>query len=134
MTRPDLVPALKAADADSDGKRQFWGRNLIVAGQVALSLVLLAVAASLVQGFRGELAGGPGFRTDHLFLTSFDTQLAHYSEKQTRRFYEICCEKRVPRRACDSAALVSNVADGRIRQYRDCRGRLRVAARQEGAP
>jgi len=43
VTRPDLVPALKAADADSGGKHRLWGRNLIVSGQVALSLVLLAV-------------------------------------------------------------------------------------------
>jgi hypothetical protein len=42
---------------------------------------VFAVAASPVQGFRDELTAGPGFRTDHLFLTSFDTQLAHYSDK-----------------------------------------------------
>ncbi len=73
-TRPDLVPALKAADADSAGKRRLWGRNSIVAGQVALSLVLLVISAVLLEGFRGELSQGPGFRTNHLYLTSFDTQ------------------------------------------------------------
>ena len=30
-TRPNLVPALKAADADSGGQRRLWGRNTIVA-------------------------------------------------------------------------------------------------------
>ena len=60
----------------------------IVSGQVALSLVLLAVSAALVQGFRGELTEGPGFRTDRLFLNSFDTQLIHYSADQTRTFYD----------------------------------------------
>jgi macrolide transport system ATP-binding/permease protein len=109
VTRPDLVPALKAADSDSDGKRKFWGRNLIVASQVALSLVLLSVAASLVQGFRGELAGGPGFRTDHLFLTTFDTQLAHYSQKQTVAFFESLLRKTRSAPGVHSAALVSNV-------------------------
>lgn len=110
VTRPDLVPALKAADAYvGGGKRHLWGRNLIVSSQVALSLVLLAVAASLVQGFRDELTGGPGFRTDHLFLTSFDTQLVHYSEKRTRRFFDDLLERTRSAPGVRSAALVSNV-------------------------
>jgi predicted permease len=109
VTRPDLVPALKAADADSGGKRRFWGRNTMVAAQVALSLVLLAVAASLVQGFRGELSQGPGFRTDRVFLTSFDTQLAHYSEEQTQRFYDDLLRKARSAPGVRSAALVSQV-------------------------
>jgi hypothetical protein len=46
--------AIPSADADS-GKRRFWGRNTMVAGQVALSLVLLVVSAVLVEGFRHEL-------------------------------------------------------------------------------
>jgi len=107
VTRPDLVPALKAADADSGGKRRVWGRNTMVAAQVALSLVLLAVAAALVQGFRGELAQGPGFRTDHLFLTSFDPQLAHYSEKQTQQFYDDLLRETRSAPGVRSAALAS---------------------------
>ena len=87
-TRPDLVTALKAADADSGGKMRFWGRNTIVAGQVTLSLVLLVISAVLLQGFREQLVQGPGFRTDRLFLNSFQTQLAHYSEEQSAAFYK----------------------------------------------
>ena len=50
-TRLDLVPALKAIDADSSGRKRLWGRNLIVAGQVALSLVLLVVSAVSGRAF-----------------------------------------------------------------------------------
>ena len=109
VTRPDLVRALKAADADSGGKRRLWGRNLIVASQVALSLVLLAVSAALVQGFRGELLQGPGFRVDRLFLTSFDTQLVRYSEDQSRRFYDDLLRQTRSAPGVRSAALVSDV-------------------------
>ena len=109
VTHPDLVPALKAADADSAGRRRLGGRNLIVAGQVALSLVLLAVSAALLQGFRGELTEGPGFRTDHLFLVSFDTQLVSYSEDQTRRFYDELLRRTRSAPGVRSAALVSSV-------------------------
>ncbi|HTU47196.1 MAG TPA: ABC transporter permease [Bryobacteraceae bacterium] len=106
-THPDLVPALKATDADSTGHRRLWGRNLIVAGQVALSLVLLVVSAVLVQGFDSQLAQGPGFRTDHLFLTSFDTQLVRYSNDQTRRFYKELLDRTRSAPGVKSAALTS---------------------------
>ncbi len=106
-TRPDLVSSLKAADADSAGKRRFWGRNLIVVGQVALSLVLLIVSAVLLQGFRDQLTQGPGFRTDHLFLTSFDTQLVHYSDDQTRHFYKELLDRTRAAPGVKSAALTS---------------------------
>jgi predicted permease len=108
-TRPDLVRSLKAADADSGGKKRFWGRNAIVAGQVALSLVLLVISAVLLQGFRDQLSQGPGFRTERLFLTSFETQLAHYSEDQTSRFYENLLERTRSAPGVRSAALTSAV-------------------------
>ena len=108
-TRLNLVPALKSADADSGGRRRFRGRNLIVAGQVALSLVLLIVSAVLLQGFRDELQQGPGFRTNHLWLTSFDTQPVHYTDEQNRRFYKDLLEKTRLAPGVRSAALMSGV-------------------------
>ncbi len=108
-TRLDLVSALKAADADSAGKRRLWGRNSIVVGQVALSLVLLIVSAVLLQGFRGELQQGPGFRTDHLWLTSFDTGPVHYTDDQTRRFYKDLLDKTRQAPGVRSAALISGI-------------------------
>ena len=106
-TRPDLVKSLKAADADSGGKQRFWGRNTIVAGQVALSLVLLVVSAVMLQGFREQLTQGPGFRTDHLFLTSFETELAHYSADQSTQFYSKLLQQTRSAPGVRSAALTS---------------------------
>ncbi len=108
-TRLDLVSSLKAADADSSGRRRLWGRNSIVSGQVALSLILLIVSAVLLQGFHDELQQGPGFRTDHLWLTGFDTTPVHYSEDQSRRFYKDLLDhtRRAP--GVRSAALVQGV-------------------------
>jgi predicted permease len=108
-TRPNLVTSLKAADADSSGRRRLWGRNLIVVGQVALSLVLLIISAVLVRGFQDELAQGPGYRTDKLFLTSFDTQLVHYSEDQTNHFYKALLDRTRLAAGVQSAALTSVV-------------------------
>lgn len=108
-TRPDLVPALKAADADSGGRRRLWGRNTMVAGQVALSVVLLSISAAMVQGFHEQLLPGPGYRIDHLFVTSFNTQLARYSPDQTTRFYKDLLDRTRSAPGVKSAALVSAV-------------------------
>ena len=78
-------------------------------GQVALSLVLLVISAVLLDGFRDQLSRGPGFRTDHLFLTGFDTQLIHYSEDQTRRFCKDLLDRTRAAPGVKSAALTSNV-------------------------
>ena len=108
MTRPNLVLALKAGGADN-GNRRLWGRNAIVAGQVALSLILLVISAVLVEGFRYELAQGAGFRPDRLFLTSFDTEFARYSDGQARQFYDRLLERTRQAPGVRSAALTSSL-------------------------
>lgn len=75
-SRADLVGGLKAG-SDSRRGHRLWGRNVLVIGQVALSLVLAMVAAMLYRGLQSKLTAGPGFRTDHLLLMSFDPELAH---------------------------------------------------------
>lgn len=111
-TRVDLVPALKASDADSAGKTKLWGRNAIVAAQVALSLVLLVISAMLWQGFQRQLAQGPGFRTDGLYLATFDTAPIHYSPAQTRNFYQDLLNKARQAPGVRSAALTSGLPLG----------------------
>jgi predicted permease len=108
-TRPDLVSALKAADADTGGKPRLWGRNLIVVGQVAMSLVLLIVSAVLLAGFRDQLTQGPGFRVDHLYLTTYDTAPIHYPPSRTRQFYKQLLEKTRLAPGVKSAVLTTNV-------------------------
>src|SRR5271165_140522 len=87
-SRTDLVPALKSLDADSSGRKRFWGRNALVVVQVALSLVLLVVTAMMYRGFHNQLGGGPGYRNNHILLMSFDPSLVKFSEPQTAQFYK----------------------------------------------
>jgi len=108
-TQLDLVSALRSVDASSSDSLRLWGRKLLVGGQVALSLVLLIVSGGLVEGFRGELNQGPGFRTDHLFLMSFDSDLVHYTDAQRDQFYNQLLEKTRLAPNVQSATLVSNV-------------------------
>jgi predicted permease len=108
-SRADLTSALKARDASVGGRKGLWGRNTLVAGQIAVSLLLLIVSAALFQGFRSALAQGPGFRTDHLLLASFDTTLVHYTDAQSKQFYKHLIDRTRSAPGVASAALAAFV-------------------------
>jgi predicted permease len=91
-TRTDLTGVMKSRDAVA-GRQRLWGRNILVAGQVTLSLLLLTVAAFVYQIFRINLTAPPGFKTDHLVTMTFDTGITGYSETQARRFFERLLER-----------------------------------------
>ncbi|HEX7286235.1 MAG TPA: ADOP family duplicated permease, partial [Candidatus Angelobacter sp.] len=85
--KTDLVSALKNAETGMTGRRRSLGRNTLVIAQIALSMVLLVAAGMLLDGFRKSLTASPGFRTDHLLITEFDTSLVRYTPEKTRAFY-----------------------------------------------
>ena len=106
--RADLVPALKAADADMAARRRFWGRNLLVACQIAISLVLLTVSTILFRGFAQQLKA-PNFRTDHLLMMSFNPKLVRYTDAQTQQFYKQLLERARSAPGVKSAALTLDI-------------------------
>lgn len=86
---PNLAGTLRTAAAG--GKRaptRLWGRNGLVAAQVALSLIMTTFAVSVSRAFEAELRQ-PGFRTDGLLLSTFEPGFARYDEARTERFYEL---------------------------------------------
>src|SRR5687768_13368172 len=87
-SRTDPMGVMKASDAVKPGRRRRWGRSVLVGGQVAVSVVLLVVAMFMYRGFGAQLAGGPGYRTDHLIMMNFDTSLVRYTEAQAQQFFE----------------------------------------------
>ena len=106
-TRPDLMQALKEKDGTGARVGRLWGRNTIVVGQVALSLVLLIISGIMLAGFRAQLNHGPGFRTDHLQLIRFDPGLVHYTDSQRDLFYKQLLDKTRLAPGVSSAALAS---------------------------
>jgi predicted permease len=89
----DLVSHLKNQSAADPRRQRLWGRNLLVSGQVGLSLVLLTTAVFLYRSYQTEYGHGPGFRTDHLLLMSFEPDLAGYDEARAGRFYDMLGER-----------------------------------------
>jgi predicted permease len=108
-SRADLVPSLKAADADTAGKSRIWGRNSLVVAQVAISLVLLVVTAMMYRSFTSELGVGPGFRHDHMAMMGFDPSLVRYTDTQTQQFYKRVVERATSVPGVTSAALTSTI-------------------------
>jgi predicted permease len=82
----DLAQALRHGRASLKRQSRLWGRNGLVAGQVALSLMLLTVTVFLFRAFEAEL-GRPGFRTEQMLLASFEPSLARYDASRAESFY-----------------------------------------------
>lgn len=108
-SRTDLVSSLKSADADSSGRQRLWGRKALVVAQVALSLVLMVVATMLFRGFHHVLVNGPGYRTDHLVMMSFDPKLVRYNDQQMKQFYKELADRARSAPGVKSAALTQVV-------------------------
>jgi predicted permease len=92
-TRADLTAVMKASDTVAPGRRRRWGRAALVCAQITVSVVLLVVAMFMYRGFRQQLASGPGYRTDHLIMMSFDPGLVHYTEAQSQQFFKQVAER-----------------------------------------
>jgi macrolide transport system ATP-binding/permease protein len=106
-TRTDLLFNIKGT---SNGHRsRQWSRHLLVGVQVALSLVLVTVAAGLYAGVRDLILAGPGFRTDRLLLMRFDERLVAYDGEQAARFYRLLKERAVAMNGVVSVATTSSV-------------------------
>jgi putative ABC transport system permease protein len=83
--RVDLNSSLKTGTSSGRASR-LWGQNSLVAGQVALSVILLVVTVFLSRAFERELRE-PGFRTTRMLLSNYEPRLARYDEARTKAFY-----------------------------------------------
>ena len=88
----DLTTTLRTGTANLHRLSRLWGRNGLVAGQVALSLILLTVTVFLSRSFQAEL-NRPGFRTERMLLAGFEPQLASYDASRTDAFYRLLEER-----------------------------------------
>jgi predicted permease len=107
--RTDLVSSLKDPAATASQRTRLWGRSTLVCGQVALSCVLLTISVSLYREVQVELLDGPGYRTDHLLMMRFDTELAYYDDARTPEFYRILKDRAAAMPGVRSVALTSSV-------------------------
>ena len=85
--RTNFVGALKAGGDGGTGIGRTLGRDILVAGQIALAMVVMIAAGMFLEGFRNILVKPPEFRTDHLISLDTAPGALHYSPRQIKAFY-----------------------------------------------
>jgi macrolide transport system ATP-binding/permease protein len=98
-TRAEVTPALKEGGVSRlRGYRRFGLRNLLVAYQVASSLMLLLIVGYLVLGYRRTSHVDPGFEIAGLYLVELDPAHDGYTAEQSSRLLDMLPERiaRIP--------------------------------------
>lgn len=96
-----LLPAWQASrrrptpmlQGGSDPHQRYRLRAALLAGQVALCLVLLVGTGLFVRSLRNAMVEDPGFRTEDLVFAGVDLGLARYDEAGGERFYTQVAER-----------------------------------------
>jgi predicted permease len=109
-SRPDLVVELKEkTGAPSGSNRMFSLRNMLVAAQIALSLIALIGAGLFLRSLQNAQRINPGFDAEHLAVLSFDLGAQGYTEERGRQFQQRVLERAAGVPGVQAATLASTV-------------------------
>ena len=90
----NLAEAFRPGDrASTGGSRR--SRGVLIAGEIAIAMIVLFLGALVVRSFQKLVAVDPGFRTDHLLSFEITLPSPRYSDSgaTTTQFYERLLEK-----------------------------------------
>lgn len=105
-SRLNLAPALKGMGRPGSGRgSSFRLGNLLVSGQIAISLMLLVTAVFFISSLGNARRIDPGFDLDRVLSASVDATLNGYTPEAANRFYSRLLERlrRLP--GVESASL-----------------------------
>jgi predicted permease len=106
LSRPSLVSALKGAEPfGSLPKVASRARRLLVAFQVALSLVLVSGAALFLRSLGNAENVDPGFSVDHHLVFAFDLGSLDYDSEHGQQFYQQAVQRIDAIPGVESAAI-----------------------------
>jgi predicted permease len=112
-SRAELLPALKDGSAAGTHGASNWSpRRLLVAAQMAMSLVLLIGAGLFLQSLANAHRIDLGFERTNLLLLSLDLRLNGYDEARGQRLYEQLLERANALPGVRSASLATEVPLG----------------------
>jgi predicted permease len=86
LTRTDVNPALKVGGCGTGAAPRHRLRDLLVAAEVAIALIVLVLAGLFLKSFRNAHTADPGFDTRGVLLSSFDLAAKGYDTKAARAF------------------------------------------------
>src|SRR5262249_18307639 len=112
-SRPDLVSALRD-EATVFGRkvRHLNLRNLLVVGQVAVSVIVLVGAGLCVRSLRNLYAIDTGFDSAKVLVMSVDLSLSGYSRERGLQFYSELLERVSGVSGVEGVSLATQIALG----------------------
>ncbi len=109
--RIDLIPTLKE-EPISTRFRRFSIRDLLVAGQIALSVILVISSVLVVRSLQHALTLNLGFNPNNAVSVSFDLRLQGYDQAHSRRFDADLLQKASLLPGLRSVGVISNLPLG----------------------
>src|SRR5262249_52947067 len=118
MSRADLVSDLKdlAAAAEPTLGRRFTARNVLVVGQIALSLMLLSAGGLFGRGALKAAAANPGFSYDPQLRVGVNPVLAQLDEPRGRELRRAALERIRRAPGVDAAGYANTVPFGEFHE------------------
>jgi putative ABC transport system permease protein len=118
LSRRSLFAGLKIGERadDAAGRRRgvFSRRNLLVMGQIALSLMLLSAAGSFIRSSVRAARVEPGFRTSGEIVAEVDASLAGYNEARGKEVYRAIVERLRSTPGVESVGLGATIPFGMV--------------------
>ena len=106
--RTDVITSLKNGPVSSRFRR--WNiRDVLVGGQIALSVILVISSALVVRSLQRALTVNLGFSPEGAVSVSFDLRLQRYSEEQSRAFDTALVRKASMIPGFESVGIISNL-------------------------
>jgi predicted permease len=118
LSRRDLVGDIKiggGSDFQTGRLRGIFARrNLLVMGQISLSLVLLSAAGLFIRSSMQAARLEPGFRIQNEVVAEVDASLAGYNEARGREIYRSLAERLENTPGVESVSLAATIPFGMV--------------------
>jgi predicted permease len=109
-SKPDVVADLRGeTPVAAAGGRRWALRDMLVSGQMALTALLLIVAALLTRSLMAAQQASVGFEVERLAMVTLDTGMAGYSDERGRQFWEMALARVRALPGVESAALATRL-------------------------
>ena len=106
--KADVLPVIKAGGSQEPGGAQRWRfRNVLVAGQVAGSLVLLVCTGLFARSLQRLTAADPGFQVNNVVNAEVDLRAAGFDDTRGPLLYENILERARSMAGVQDATLAS---------------------------